>query len=92
MAYRIEVESRHTAKVPCRVIPGVCAIGTVGSMRALGEVIEEIADRLQVGGDYDQKNGFYVVQFESDTSADLVAGAAREFIAWLEGREDFVSQ
>ncbi|HHO8303416.1 TPA: hypothetical protein ACRXVT_002508 [Pseudomonas aeruginosa] len=89
MAYGIKLESRHTAKVMCRLIPSVSAIGTSASIRKLHEAVEGIAEKYEIGGDFDMKNVFYTVEFESDTSTKLVSNAARDFIRWLDGRKDF---
>lgn len=91
MEFSISVESRHTATVKCRALPQVPVPGEVTSMRALGTTIETIGAQLGVYADYDQVNGFCAVKFESDTSADLVAGAARMLAIWLQTRRDFVA-
>ncbi|MDA1452347.1 hypothetical protein [Pseudomonas aeruginosa] len=89
MAYGFKVEPRHAAKIACRLIPSASAIGTCASRRALDEAVEGIADKYEIGGDFTSTGVFYTVEFESDTSTELVSKAARDFTRWLAGRKDF---
>ncbi len=90
MAYVMKLESRHTAKVMCRLIPSVSAIGTSASMRNLCEAIQSIAETHNVFGEARAVNVFYTVEFECTYSAMAASHAAREFITWLNARKDFV--
>lgn len=91
MAYATKVESKHTARIACRIIPSASAIGTVASIRNLREAVEGIAEKHQIGGECDGKNGFYIAEFESDTSAELVKHAARDLVRFLERRKDYAA-
>lgn len=91
MGCQFNAGSRLRARITCRLIPSLCAIGTMGSKHSLHDAVIQFARSHGIRGTYDYAYGLYVVTFEGGENDEAVRNAVIAFTQWLSGRNDFVS-
>ena len=88
--YAIKLESRHSASVSCRIIPGTDAIAYIGAKNALDEAVESAANEHEVNLEFDPIQGEYTITFLHDSKPEAVQAAASTLAKWLRNNDKFV--
>lgn len=88
--YAIKLESRHSASVSCRIIPGTDAIAYIGAKNALDDAVEATADEHEVDFEFDPIQGEYTATFVHDSKPEAVRAAASALAKWLSKNDKFV--
>lgn len=92
MSYEIKIETRHTARVACRLIPTTNAIGYIATKNALSESAETTAAEYGMDVEFRPNQGGYTITFSKDAELEPVRAAATAFVDWLYKEQRYIPQ